>query len=58
MVAVDINSGMNGDTGKAALAVKSDLTVSIGYYKHGFFTEEAKKWIGELENADIGITLP
>ena len=58
VVAVDINSGMNGDTGEAVLAVKSDLTVSIGYYKHGFFTEEAKKWIGELENADIGITLP
>ena len=58
VVAVDINSGMNGDTGEAVLAVKSDLTVSIGYYKHGFFTEEAKKWIGELENAYIGITLP
>jgi NAD(P)H-hydrate epimerase len=58
VVAVDINSGMNGDTGEAELAVKSDLTVSIGYYKTGFFSEEAKEWIGELVNAEIGIVLP
>ncbi len=29
VISVDINSGMNGDTGEAALAVRSDLTVSI-----------------------------
>ncbi len=57
VVSVDINSGMNGDTGEAELAVKSDLTVSIGYYKTGFFTEDAKAWIGELVNAEIGIEL-
>lgn len=58
IVSVDINSGMNGDTGKAETAVRSDLTVSIGYYKTGFFTEDAKEWIGELVNAEIGIELP
>ena len=48
---------MNGDTGKAALAVRSDLTVSIGYIKTGLVTEEAKRYIGELVNVDIGIVL-
>lgn len=57
VISVDINSGMNGDTGEAALAVKSNLTVSIGYLKTGLVTEAAKKYIGRLVNVDIGIIL-
>ena len=57
VVSVDINSGLDGDTGKAELAVKSDLTVSIGFYKKGMFTCSAKQYIGALVNADIGMTL-
>lgn len=57
VVSVDINSGMNGDTGEAQLAVGSDLTVSIGYYKQGMFKGDANKYIGELTNVDIGIVL-
>ncbi len=55
VISVDINSGMNGDTGEAQLAVKSNLTVSIGYLKTGLVTEAAKKYIGRLVNVDIGI---
>ena len=58
VISVDINSGMDGDTGEAALAVASDLTVSIGYYKTGFFRGRASELIGALVNADIGIELP
>ena len=58
IVSVDINSGMNGDTGEAELAVTSDLTVSIGYFKHGFFAGRADELIGKLVNVDIGIELP
>ena len=58
VVAVDINSGMNGDTGEAELAVRSDLTVSIGFYKTGLLTPAAARYIGQLTNADIGIVLP
>ena len=57
VISVDINSGMNGDTGEATLAVRSDLTVSIGYYKQGLFTEAAKEYIKEMTNVDIGIVL-
>lgn len=57
VISVDINSGMNGDTGEAKLAVKSDLTVSIGYYKQGQFKGDADKYIGKLTVADIGIVL-
>lgn len=57
VISVDINSGMNGDTGEAADAVRSDLTVSIGYYKQGLFRGQAEKYIGRLTNVDIGIVL-
>ena len=56
-IAVDINSGMNGDTGKAALAVMSDLTVTIGYLKSGLFLGDAASYVGRLVTADIGIRL-
>lgn len=57
VISVDINSGMNGDTGEAVLAVKSDLTVSIGYLKTGLVTEAAGEYIKDLVNVDIGIVL-
>lgn len=56
-ISVDINSGMNGDTGDAELAVKSDLTVTIGYIKTGLVTSNAGKYIKKLVCADIGIQL-
>ena len=57
VVSVDINSGLNGDTGQAELAVKSDLTVSIGFYKQGLLAPCARAYIGRLINVDIGILL-
>ncbi len=57
IVSCDINSGMNGDTGEAVNAVKSDLTVSIGFYKTGLFRGRAPELIGSLKNVDIGIRL-
>ena len=57
VISVDINSGMNGDTGEASTAVKSNLTVSIGYLKTGLVSENAKNYIERLTNADIGIVL-
>ena len=55
VISVDINSGMNGDTGEAELAVKSDKTVSVGFYKKGHFLGQAPEYIGDLVNVDIGI---
>lgn len=57
VISADINSGLNGDTGEYVLAVKSDLTVSIGYYKTGMFSGNAPSLIGDLVNVDIGIVL-
>ena len=58
VVSVDINSGLNGSNGLAQpVAVKSDLTVSIGYYKTGMFLNDSSYYIKRLVNRDIGIKL-
>ena len=57
VISVDINSGMNGDTGKGGPVVKSDLTVTIGYLKAGMLLGDAVWSIGKLVVADIGIRL-
>ena len=57
VVSVDINSGMNGDTGLAELAVRSDVTVTIGYVKHGLVAPAAGEYMNRLVCADIGIVL-
>lgn len=57
VVSVDINSGMNGDTGEAEVAVHSDLTVTIGYVKSGLVTANAGKYMKQLVCTDIGIVL-
>ena len=55
VVAVDINSGLNGDSGLAEKCVKSDLTVSVGYFQPGHFLNAAKDVMKEKIPCDIGI---
>ena len=53
VVAVDIPSGLNPDTGEAEKAVRADLTVTFHSAKRGLLN--AKEYVGELVVADIGI---
>lgn len=57
VVSADINSGLNGDTGLGTLYVRSDLTVSIGTYKHGHFRGLADEAMKARTNVDIGIRI-
>ena len=57
VISVDINSGMNGDTGEGELIVGSDLTVTIGFVKNGLVTPNAGNYMRQLVCADIGIRL-
>ncbi len=57
VVSVDINSGLNGDSGMGRDAVRSDLTVSIGDLKTGHVLNMAKDKIKALKNIDIGIEI-
>ena len=57
VISVDINSGMNGDTGEGETVVKSDLTVTIGFVKTGIIAENAGRYMNRLVCVDIGIQL-
>ena len=55
VTSVDINSGLNGDTGMASHCVLSNLTISIGCFKPGHFLNMAKDVMQEKTNRTIGI---
>lgn len=50
-------SGMNGDTGEAAFAVRSDLTITIGFVKNGLLADNTGAHMKRLICTDIGIRL-
>ena len=55
-VAIDIPSGINGDTGQVmGIAVKCDLTVTFAYRKAGHLLYPGRVYCGETVCADIGI---
>lgn len=55
IVSVDINSGLNGDTGLYEECVISDITVTIGDVKPGLYLNKGKDVAGAVINVDIGI---
>ena len=56
VAAVDLPTGLNGDTGKAASpCVVADYTYSLGLPKKGFLHEDAWDFTGSIESIDIGI---
>lgn len=57
VVAVDINSGLNGDSGLGDVYIKSDLTISIGTFKFGHFKGNSKLAMKNKINCDIGIII-
>lgn len=57
VISADINSGLNGDTGDAVIAVKADLVVTIGYYKTGILLARNSEYIKGIALAPIGIVL-
>ncbi|MBQ2849416.1 MAG: NAD(P)H-hydrate epimerase [Thermoguttaceae bacterium] len=54
--AVDIPSGLNADDGTVATdAVRAKLTTTLAVAKPGLLLESAKRYVGELYVADIGV---
>jgi NAD(P)H-hydrate epimerase len=59
VVAVDLPSGLNADTGAADPAtVRADLTVTFGCPKRGLVLPPGSALVGDLEVADIGLDPP
>jgi NAD(P)H-hydrate epimerase len=56
VLALDIPSGLSADTGEPlGIAVKADVTVTMGRPKIGLIQPQAASYVGRLEVADIGI---
>jgi hydroxyethylthiazole kinase-like uncharacterized protein yjeF len=56
VVAVDIPSGLNADTGNAmGCAVKADCTVTFIGLKQGLFTGQAAEYVGEMVYDVLGV---
>ena len=55
-VAIDIPTGVDGDTGVIrGVALKADMTVTLGHYKYGHFVHPGKDLRGILRLEDIGL---
>ena len=54
-ISVDINSGLNGDSGIAYTAIKSDVTFAIEAPKTGFYLNDGKDYIKDIKTLNIGI---
>lgn len=56
VLAVDIPSGLNGDSGEVmGVAIKADKTVTLQYPKLGFQRSEVEEYLGELVVEEISI---
>ncbi|MBR3723513.1 MAG: NAD(P)H-hydrate dehydratase [Selenomonadaceae bacterium] len=55
VVAIDIPSGVEADTGAAEVAIKADVTVSLGSLKFGHFFSPGKDLSGKIKNHAIGL---
>ena len=55
VLAIDIPSGLNGDTGEVgSIAVKADKTITFGYPKLGMILKKGSEYCGEISEKDIG----
>lgn len=55
IVSIDIPSGLDCDTGEVhGVAIKSNLTVSLGFLKRGFFINKGPQYTGKIKLGDIG----
>ncbi len=55
IIAVDVPTGINPDTGEFKKAVKADITVTFHKVKPGLIKPEVKDYVGKLIVKDIGI---
>lgn len=56
LVAIDIPSGINGDTGQVmGVSIKADFTISFEFFKKGFLKYGVEKYTGKIYVEKIGV---
>ncbi len=59
IIAVDIPSGLNGESGRPEnMVIRAHLTVTMGLPKTGLLFGDGKNYTGELIVADLGFPIP
>ena len=59
IVAVDIPSGLSGDSGeRMGTCIVANTTLAMGFLKPGYFLQPAKEFIGKLELLNLGLPKP
>lgn len=53
-IAIDIPTGLDGDTGESELVFQAEITLTFIAWKTGFENPAAKQWLGEVAVIDIG----
>lgn len=57
IIAIDIPSGLNGDTGQVeSVAIRAAMTIYLGLPKLGFFLGNGFDYVGVLKKADFGLS--
>ena len=55
VLALDVPSGLDSDTGAAELAVRASETITFIVYKLGLFTGQARQFVGQLSLAPLDL---
>ena len=55
VVAIDIASGVDANTGQAEVAINADHTLTMANFKYGHFLEKGREKSGKVKVIDIGI---
>lgn len=56
IIAIDIPSGLNGETGHASeITIIADDTVYLGLPKQGFYLRDGWNYVGKLHHVDFGL---
>jgi len=56
IIAIDIPSGISGDTGDVgSVGIRATMTIYLGLPKLGFFLEKGYEHLGELKKAEFGL---
>jgi NAD(P)H-hydrate epimerase len=55
VIAIDIASGVDANTGQAEIAVNADHTLTMANFKYGHFLEKGREKSGKVKVIDIGI---
>jgi hydroxyethylthiazole kinase-like uncharacterized protein yjeF len=54
-IAIDIPSGIEGESGEGKSAIECDLTLSIGLPKWGLFVKQGRSHSGHIDHVEIGL---